>query len=96
MPEDRDEKVFEMVRRVADYVDANPRACDTPTGIARWWLHADIEETEALQRALDWMKARRLMEATTAVDGRLRYRRIGTPEQFASALASLEGEGSDL
>lgn len=95
MPEQRDDKVFEIVRRIAGYVDANPRACDTWTGIARWWLHADIEETAPLQQALEWMTTHQLMEETVAADGRLRYRRVGTQEQFAEALARLEDEGSD-
>lgn len=96
MPEQRDDKVFEIVRRLASYVEANPRACDTWTGIACWWLHADIEEIEPLQQALEWMKDHGLMEEAVAADGRLRYRRIGTPEQFAVALASLDGEGGAL
>lgn len=90
MPEDRDEKKFEIVRRLASYVDANPFACDSPTGIARWWLHLEVEDTASLQQALAWMQARHLMEEIVAPDGRLRYRRIGAKEQFELALASID------
>ena len=88
MPEDCDEKVVDIVRRLASYVDANPLACDTPPGIARWWLQVDFDEA-SVQQALDWMTVHGLMERLVAADGRLRYRRIGSAESFASALASL-------
>ena len=89
MREDSDEKVVDIVRRLASYVDANPRACDTPPGITRWWLQVEFDES-LVQQALDWMIAHGLMEKLVAADGRLRYRRIGTPENFAAALASLQ------
>ena len=87
MPEDCDERTVDIVRRLASYVDANPRACDTALGIARWWLQCD--DAAPVQKALHWMTAHGLMEELPAADGRLRYRRIGTPEQFASALQRL-------
>lgn len=90
MPEDRDDKELEIVRRLAGYVDANPFACDSSAGIARWWLHLDIEDTGPLQQALAWMLAQQLMEEIVAADGRLRYRRIGTKEQFDRALAGID------
>lgn len=92
MPEDRDERKFEIVRRLASYVDANPFACDSPAGIARWWLQLDVDDTAALQQALAWMQAQHLMEEIVAADGRLRYRRIGGKQQFEQALASISAK----
>jgi hypothetical protein len=89
MPEKCDDKVRDIVRRLAGYVDVNPLACDTPTGIARWWLQIEFEDEATVQQALDWMTAHGLMEKLVAADGRFRYRRIGTAERFASELASL-------
>ena len=88
MPQDCD-KVVDIVRRLASYVDANPLACDAAPGIARWWLQAEFEDVADVQHALDWMTAHGLMEELVAVDGRLRYRRVGTAAEFAAALASL-------
>jgi len=84
MPADCDERTVETVRRLASYVVVNPRACDTAPGIATWWL--ELDDVALVQQALDWMTAHGLMEELTAADGRLRYRRIGTPEQFAAAV----------
>ena len=81
------------MRRLASYVDANPLSCDTPPGIACWWLQMDFDEAR-VQQALDWMTAHGLMQRVVAADGRLRYRRIGTAEHFASALASLKVKGT--
>ena len=90
MPEQLDRKVVDIVRRLAGYLDANQYACDTAAGIARWWLRIDPEDTVYVQQALAWLKAHELIEELAAADGRLRYRRLGTSERFASVMAGLQ------
>lgn len=89
MPEPSANEVPELVRRLCHYVGANPRACDTLPGIARWWLDMDPDDAP-VQQALNWMIAKDLMEELIAADGRRRYRRIGTDAQLAAALAELK------
>ncbi|RVU46209.1 hypothetical protein [Rubrivivax rivuli] len=69
-PKDEVETVIQALRR---YTSDNPHACDTPDGIARWWLqgrHAGGLVALALER----MGAEGLLERRPAADGRVRYR----------------------
>ena len=75
-----DDEVMALVRLLCRYLRENPMACDTPDGIARWWLATASGETpvrgDSLQRALDWLETRGLVERLRAADGRVRYRRV--------------------
>jgi hypothetical protein len=88
MPDPSDSEVAELVRRLCRYVGANPRACDTLSGIACWWLDVDPDDVP-IQQALNWMTSHELMEELIAADGRRRYRRICTDAQLAAAVATL-------
>ena len=93
MPERSDREVAEIVRRLCRYVGANPRACDTLSGIARWWLVVEPDEVP-LQEALNWMIAHEVMEELIAADRRHRYRRTCSDAQLAAALDGLaDSEG---
>jgi hypothetical protein len=77
-----DPDTTEIVRALADYLRANPLACDTADGISRWWLASQSISMERLLQALGWMKRHHLVEEMLAADGRLRYRRIASDEQL--------------
>ena len=83
-----DDEVMALVRMLSRYLRDNPMACDTPEGIARWWLAASAREApvrgDPLQRALDWLEARQLIERLHAADGRVRYRRAPGVSDFAA------------
>jgi hypothetical protein len=70
--------MMDVVRALAQYLRANPLACDSLDGIGRWWLAGHDLGPEDLMQALAWMKERGLVEVLVAADGRLRYRRRAT------------------
>ena len=70
-PKDEVHTVVEALRR---YTSDNPQACDTPDGIARWWLHGR-HAAGVVERALDSLLQQGLLERMPAADGRVRYRR---------------------
>jgi hypothetical protein len=79
MPDD-DGDVMALVHQLTAYLRDNPLACDTQEGIARWWLAPGTAcDDETLSRALQRMLQHRLIESLSAVDGRVRYRRIAAP-----------------
>jgi hypothetical protein len=81
------------VRELAQHWGANPFACDTAEGIARWWIRASAGMTvDDVTAALMWMKRRGLVEELQAADGRVRFRRAsGHVETRLARLA----DGSD-
>jgi hypothetical protein len=85
MPTDPPPSLQPIVRELARYLIAHPQASDTPEGIARWWLGESVADPASLQQALDWMKARSLLEELTAADGRRRYRRRGEDAALRAA-----------
>ncbi|CAN7461966.1 hypothetical protein [Paraburkholderia hospita] len=70
-----DPEIAAIVRALAAYLRDNPLACDTPQGVALWWLPqgCDITPEQSLA-ALKWMQCNGLVEQLAAADGRLRYR----------------------
>ncbi len=78
---------------LADYLGANPYACDTSEGILRWWLDERHETVmDELMDALGQMKRAGIVEEIVAADGRRRYRRIAGDVQLAALLAALRGD----
>jgi hypothetical protein len=69
-PKDEVETVIEALRR---YTSDNPHACDTPDGIARWWLQGR-HTPSVVALALERLGADALLERRPAADGRVRYR----------------------
>lgn len=92
MSEDPD--MNETVLALANYLRANPLACDSADGICRWWLASLPVRTETLLQALDWMKRNGLVEASVAADGRLRYRRIATDGQLLALVRTGNGQAT--
>ena len=70
-----------LVRRLACYVRANPRAGDTREGITQWWLGLPAASNNQVERALASLQAAGLMEAVGALDGQVRYRRVALDAQ---------------
>jgi hypothetical protein len=73
---DPEESVFDVARRLARYVRANPLAGDTTEGITQWWLGLTPASVERVERALASLQAIGLIEAVRALDGRVHYRRV--------------------
>lgn len=67
--------VQSLVDEIEAYLRANPLACDSAEGIARWWLkNGDVVASAALESALLVLQLRQLIEPVTSIDGRTRYR----------------------
>ena len=81
---DEVETVIEALRR---YTSDNPHACDTPDGIARWWLQGRYTPG-LVALALERLGALGLLERRPAADGRVRYRQPELPARPANALPS--------
>jgi hypothetical protein len=67
------DEVLTVMRALCRYLSDNPQACDTPAGIARWWLrgeHAPVLVEAALQQ----LHGEGRLERLPAADGRVRYR----------------------
>jgi hypothetical protein len=75
-----------IVEALIAYVRANPNACDTVDGIERWWLSDCRQSSRDVTAALDWMVRGGYLQAVTATDGRIRYRRIANDDSLKSAL----------
>lgn len=65
-----------LIRRLACYVRANPLAGDTREGITQWWLDLPAASSNWVELALAALQEAGLMEAVTALDGQVRYRRV--------------------
>lgn len=84
-------EVTAVVRSLGRYLSAHPLACDSATGIARWWLKPEEQvSTDVLIHALQWLKDRDALEELTGADGRVRYRRRGDDAALDRAVAARE------
>jgi len=65
-----------VAKALVTYLITRPGACDTADGIVHWWFDTEhyVSPTE-LQTTLDHLVEHGLVEASTAADGRVRYRR---------------------
>jgi Fe2+ or Zn2+ uptake regulation protein len=61
------------------YLRAHPQAADTVDGIVMWWLprQRHEEDLDRVQRALDDLVARGLVDRITLVDGTVLYADLG-------------------
>jgi hypothetical protein len=95
--EDRMEQdqVATIVRALAVYLRANPHACDTISGIARWWVDPGMRvSTAALQDALAWLTRFGALEVVATGDGRKRYRRVGDDSLLDAAAGAANGKSN--
>ena len=67
--------VDEIVRALSRYLRQNPLASDTLEGITQWWLKSEDLSQADLLHALERMTQAGVVEATSAADGQVRYRR---------------------
>jgi hypothetical protein len=72
-------------REILDHLLQHPDACDTFDGIAHWWLLEQQLRTwlPRVEKAVEELVARGLLQATCGPDGVMRYR--GNPEALAVA-----------
>jgi hypothetical protein len=87
-PKDEVETVIQALRH---YTSANPHACDTPDGIARWWLQGR-HTPGVVALALESLGALGLLERRPAADGRVRYRLPAPPADASPSDAALAAE----
>jgi hypothetical protein len=66
-----------IVIQLARYLRANPLACDTPEGIAQWWLATDGIIDGELENALQRLEGIGVVMCSRAADGQVRYHRAG-------------------
>jgi hypothetical protein len=86
-----EDEVTAAVRVLASYLRANPLACDSALGIARWWFKPEnVVSMDVLVRALEWLERRGAVEQSVAADGRVRYRRRGDDAVLDLALTARE------
>jgi hypothetical protein len=86
-----DPVVMTLVSDLARYWRQHPDACDTPTGIARWWIDVDRQPLTVAQveGALGWMAARGVVRTVRAADGRVLYRRASAGADLDATLDAL-------
>lgn len=72
------DEVLTVMRALCRYLSDNPQACDTPAGIARWWLQGQ-HPGEVVEAALHRLHDEGRLERLPAADGRVRYRWHETP-----------------
>ncbi len=81
----------EIVRALATVWIARPLAADSAEGIARWWFDWEGKVTNnELVAALEWLVRRGLIAAVDTVDGRCRYYRIASDEEFIAVLTDMD------
>ena len=86
-----EDEVTAAVVVLARYLRANPLACDSAPGIARWWFKPEnMVSMNVLYQALEWLKSRGALEESVGADGRVRYRRRGDDAELDLAVAARE------
>jgi hypothetical protein len=67
-------RIDRVAQEITDYVSVHPNASDTLEGVQRWWLPtSETPAAEVLERALDVLVARRVLNRRVLPDGRLIY-----------------------
>lgn len=75
MEKDDEDPVEEVEEEILDYLRDHPRAADTLDGVVHWWLlhQRYLRGLESVERALDELVARGLVERRTNLDGSVVY-----------------------
>jgi DNA-binding MarR family transcriptional regulator len=60
---------------ILSYLDAHPNAVDSPAGIVTWWLLRTPRDSSRVERALERLAERNLIERIRLADGTLVYGR---------------------
>ena len=69
------DQTWQVALKILRYLQENPRAADTATGILEWWLlkQSMSEEQHMVEQALKMLEEKNLILSTTAIDGRKHY-----------------------
>ena len=82
-----------LVPALARYLRDHPHARDSAEGIHRWWLpDGHTVATEEIEKALDWMTHQKLVAATVAADGRVRFSRATGDAQLDAVITGGSGK----
>ena len=70
------ERTMVIAGIIERYVTEHPRAADTPEGIRSWWVaHQSFGySVDEVQRALDYLVARRRLTSSVLADGTVIFR----------------------
>ena len=72
----RPDRTHLLRRALAHYLRSNGQACDSASGIARWWMPPGLDVGEAeLEPVLAELVARGLLRQFSTLDGSCLYRR---------------------
>jgi hypothetical protein len=84
-----------MASEILSYLTRNPRAQDTLSGIADWWLASELAEDSCAQveEAVERLRAEGLLTVVEGADGRVRYGLA--PGRVAAALRWLAEHRSE-
>lgn len=88
---------WRLVTKLSKYWVEHPFACDTCEGLRRWWLPDGLDASpDVLATALAWMVTQNLAAASTAADGRIRFRRRADVDLTKlRRLASMDPDASE-
>lgn len=70
-----EELTKEVANEIMQYLEAHPTACDTPDGIANWWLHRQriMQGKEKIKEALDYLEVKGMVRRQRNLDGHVVY-----------------------
>jgi len=82
-----------LVSALARYMRDHPHARDSAEGIHRWWVpDGHTVATDEIEKALDWMTHHKLIAATVAADGRVRFSRAAGDAQLDAVITGGNGK----
>lgn len=83
-------EMLAVVRALASHLKEFPQHSDSAKGIATWWFRdGAVVDGQALADALEWMRARGLLEVRAGFSGAGRYRCIASPQRLDDVLLQL-------
>jgi hypothetical protein len=68
------ERTIVIAGIIERYVTDHPRAADTPEGIRSWWVARQNFGVDEVQKALDYLVARRRLASNVLPDGTVIFR----------------------
>ena len=76
------ERTIVIAGIIESYVTDHPRAADTQEGIRSWWVARQTFGVDEVQKALDYLVARRRLARSVLPDGAVIFRVAHTPNDI--------------